>query len=879
MKSSEVRKLFLEFFRKKGHEVLPSDSLIPSSDPTLLFTSAGMVQFKNYFTGVQKGLKRVATSQKCFRTTDIEKIGHTPRHLSFFEMLGNFSFGDYFKEEAIIWAWEFLIETMGLSAKDIYVTIYKDDAKSGEIWKKIAPVEKIYKLGENTNFWNMGPTGPCGPCSEIIYDLGKEFGCGRKNCNPGCDCPRWLELWNLVFTQFDRSADGDITPLPEKNIDTGMGLERLVMVANSKKDVFETDLFESTIKSAAEILRVGEIKKEYLPNLKIIADHCRSILFLMSDGITVSNEGRGYVLRRIIRRAQRSGRIMGSERPFLYKIIPKVADTMSQSFPEIMTHIDNIGLLLKNEEEKFLETLDAGLKVLDDILESKNFLSGQDAFYLYETYGFPFDMTQELCGEKNIKVDEKGFAEVQREAKELSRASWKGASVQSAAIYENIKNETGKSLFSGYEKSELTAKIMATIKDGKVVEKLSENDEGEIILDNTPFYAESGGQMGDTGRIAKSNKEDRWLAVAEVDATQKPVEDIITHKVKVTKGEFRAGDEVTASIDIKRRKDIARHHTATHLLHKALREILGNSVVQSGSLVAWDYLRFDFSYPVALKPDEIFEAEKAVNDFVKRNLPVCVAEEDIENAKKKGAMALFGEKYGKKVRTVSVNNLNGETPVSIELCGGTHVKNTGELGFFKIVSESSIGSGTRRIHAVAGTAAENHVIRLERLLEEVSESMKASPEDLPRRIRKLILEYRELERELEKIRMTRASADISEKMKNTKDIKGVKFFADILYEYDEKMLPSLADSIMEKVKSGVVMLVNKQKERYSFIINVSRDLAKEPVTAKNMADAFARVSGASGGGKDNFARGGGKDGAKIENGIDAVKEFLSKNLA
>lgn len=879
MKSFEIRKVFLEFFKGKGHKILPSDSLIPSSDPTLLFTSAGMVQFKNYFTGVQKGLKRVATSQRCFRTTDIEKIGYTARHLSFFEMLGNFSFGDYFKEEAIKWAWEFLNNVVKLDRDRLYVTVYKDDNESFKIWREILNEDRIFKLSDETNFWQMGATGPCGPCSEIIYDLGKEVGCQKPDCKPGCDCDRWLEVWNLVFTQFDKKEDGLLLELPQKNIDTGMGLERLSMVVNLKKSVFETDLFQPIISYLSEILPSDSPQSDV--SFKLISDHSRAILFLMSDGIIASNEGRGYVLRRIIRRAQLAAKLLGYEKPFLYKVITKVVDIMSGAYPEILPQIDNVTLLLKNEEEKFLETLTSGLKILNEFLESlKNssskILSGRDAFYLYETYGFPFDLTREICLQRGFSVDEESFVTARDNAKMISSGSWVGADAKETTIYEEIKNRFGTTEFVGYEDVSVESEVIAIIKDKKNSQDIEEGEEGEVILRKTPFYAQSGGQVGDTGELKVKGEGSKVESEVEVIDTQKPIDDLFVHKVRVKRGKLKTQGKVIASVDENRRKDIARHHTATHLLHRALRELLGKNVVQAGSLVAPDHLRFDFTYPRALQEDEIIAVENSVNTAIMSNMKVCIRNENIDEAKKKGAIALFGEKYSDMVRTVSVGDTH--QPYSLELCGGIHVNSTGEIGIFKIISESSIGSGIRRIVALCGYPAHRYIYDLESISKETSNILGVPIRDIPHTLKKVLAWQKDLENEIERLKDLSINEDVSEFAKNYKVIGNIKFVSAVVSGYEEKSLVSFAERLLSKIVSGVVLVVNKREQKFSYVFVVSNDVVERSLTATEIAKIFTQATSSSGGGRDTLARGGGKDLSKILNGIEQVEVFLSKKV-
>ncbi|PKN00992.1 MAG: alanine--tRNA ligase [Elusimicrobia bacterium HGW-Elusimicrobia-1] len=868
MKSSDVRKKFIDFFASRGHIVKPSDALIPSSDPTMLFTSAGMVPFKDYFAGKRKDLKRAVSSQKCFRTTDIDRIGKTPRHLSFFEMLGNFGFGDYFKKEAIAWSWEFLVGEMRLSESRLYVTVYKDDTEALEIWKKIIDPSRIYKLGDETNFWNMGPTGPCGPCSEIIYDLGESHGCGKKGCDPGCDCARWLEVWNLVFTQFNRSSDGKLSPLPQKNIDTGMGLERLAMVVSGSDDVFGTDLFLPLMAKAASLTGVPLDKNSVA--LRTIADHARSSLFLMADGISPSNDGRGYVLRRIIRRAQRAGKSLGCDKPFLYEIIPAVCEIMSSAYPETAAQLENVSALLKKEEEKFLETLDSGLAILEEMLKNAKHkkLSGKDAFNLYETYGFPYDMTRDICAERGIAVDDGEFAEAEDAAKKIARASWKGVDAVKTTVYEEIKTRIGATVFTGYDGLSRETAVAALLSTAGPSDKISAGDAGEVFLKETPFYAESGGQSGDSGRLIWSGGE---AVVADV---RKAVDGLSAHGIKVTKGELSVGQKVRAEVDPVRRKDIARHHTATHLLHKALRETLGRGAVQSGSLVAPDYLRFDFAHSAAPAKEQLDEIERKVNEAVRADFVVRTTVDDLDAARKKGAMALFGEKYGNKVRMVEVGAEH-----SLELCGGTHVGSTGEIGFFKIISESSVGSGLRRITAVCGKYAEDYVRDSQKLLDEIAGILKASRADVALRAAKLFEHARELEKRLSGEAAGAVAAEIAAAASRAKAFGGVRLAFCVLEDRDAAAAgPAAAELLKALGGEGVALAAAARGESFAYAVAVSPSAADDPrMAATAVAKRFASAaSAAGGGGKPTFARGGGKNVAGIKKGIASVEEYLAE---
>ncbi len=880
--SSDIRQSFLEYFNKQGCRIVPSDSLIPSGDPTLLFTSAGMVQFKKHFLGQSKDtFTRATTCQKCFRTSDIDQVGVTNRHLTFFEMLGNFSFGDYFKKEAIAWGWDFLTGVMALPKDKLYVTIYKDDDEAGEIWKKIVPSGRIIRMGEETNFWNMGPTGPCGPCSEILLDLGPEMSCGKPDCGPACSCNRHLEIWNLVFTQFDRQADGTLRPLPRKNIDTGMGLERLVAAVNGKKNVFETDLFTPTIEAISDALNVPV--RDNLPKLRMMADHCRAITFLISDGILPSNEGRGYVLRRILRRALRQAKLYGAKEPFLYRMVPVVAGIMKQAYPDLMERRESIASIARMEEEKFLETLESGTKILEDVIEryrsagtvkgggglaSKFVIPGNEVFRLYDTYGFPPDLTREIVKEQGLEIDEPGFAAAQKEAQEKSRAAWSGSGEKDMTFYATLNKKYGNTAFTGYETMYGTATVLAIIRDNAAADALKEGDTGEVILDKTPFYAESGGQSADTGTI------DAGPFKAEVSGVQKPVGGMFVHTVKVIRGELKAGMTVTAAIDVERRRAIMRHHTATHLLHKALRQILGTHVTQAGSLVTPDYFRFDFTHLAGMKQEELDAAEEMVNAAVRGNLPVCIKEMSIDEARKAGAMALFGEKYGEKVRTVTVREDESRPPYSMELCGGTHVSRTGDIGMFKILSESSVAAGTRRIEAVTGAAAEKYVAGLERLISDIALKMKSARSDLLTHIDRYIAQDKEKDREIQKLKTQLAQGGTADLTKNIVEIDGVKLLSGKVADVDAGSLREVADNLKVKMGSGIVLLASVERDKLSFIVCLTKDVAEKGFNAGKIAKTFAGIIGGSGGGKPDFAQGGGKDASKVDEALDKIKTQL-----
>ena len=861
----------MDFFSEKGCKVVPSDSLVPSGDKTLLFTSAGMVQFKKHFLGQSKDtFTRATSSQKCFRTSDIDQVGVTNRHLTFFEMLGNFSFGDYFKEEAIAWAWDFLTNYMQLPKEKLYATIYKDDDEAGQMWKKFVPESRIIKMGDETNFWTMGPTGPCGPCSEILIDLGEDMGCHKPTCGPWCDCNRYLEIWNLVFTQFDRQEDGSLKPLGRKNIDTGMGLERIVAAANGKNNVFDTDLFLPMMNAASELLKVSF--NDNIPKLRMIADHARAITFLISDGIHPSNEGRGYVLRRILRRAVRQGKVFGMNEPFLYKLVDVVHDVMKPAYPELTARLDNIKSMAKVEEEKFLETLNTGTDLLNNLIsqyKAKNVsvLKGEDVFKLYDTYGFPHELTKEIALEQGLTIDEKGFEQEKKLAQEKSRGAWSGSGEQDITFYSVLHKECGDTTFEGYTQNSSSVKVIALVKDGKKVESLSKGEKGEMILSNSPFYAESGGQVADTGIMFNESVN------IEVTDVTKPIGKLFVHKVIVEKGKVKAGDVLTASINTDKRNQTARHHTATHLLQKVLRSVLGNHVAQAGSLVCPDNLRFDFNHFKAVTKEELKKIEKDVNKAIRQNYPVSITEMPIEQARKEGAMALFGEKYGDVVRTVKVIETDDKY-YSMELCGGTHVQKTGDIGMFKIVSESSVGSGIRRIEAVCGSACEKYVDGLENKIDEIAALLKTSKVMVVPAIEKMLQDNKNLETEISSLKSKVIAGEIDEYIKSAKDINGINVIAFAVEGVDVKTLREMVDKVKEKKASAIIVIASKLQDKISFVISVSQDIVKQGYAAGKIAKQFASKIDGSGGGKPDFAQGGGKKTDNLKSVIENIGEIL-----
>lgn len=862
MNSNELRKQFTHYFESLGHKVFPSDSLIPSSDPTLLFTTAGMVQFKDYFIGKKTGLKRACSVQKCLRTSDIERVGHTFRHLTFFEMLGNFSFGDYFKKEAIEWAWDFITRVVKLDENKLYITVFKDDQEAFELWSRIAPKDRIYKLSEETNFWKMGDTGPCGPCSEILYDLGEEYGCGKPTCSPACDCDRYLEVWNLVFTQFDLQPDGNLLPLKQKNIDTGMGLERLCMVVNNFKNVFETDLF---VPIRNEILKYVDVdlnaSKKTQNYLNAISDHIRAATFAISEGVIPTNEERGYVVRKILRRAIRYVKLLGYNQSLLYKIVPVVVDTMKEIYPELKLHREKVSVIIKAEEEKFLETLESGLHLINTFIkESKNIISGEVVFKLYDTYGFPKELVDEILKENNISYDEKEFYETFNKAKEISKLSWKGVKVNDNQVYLSFP-ETN---FVGYESYVYKANILGIIRNKQIIDIALKGENVEILVDTTPFYGESGGQVGDKGVIKKENK-----VIAEVLDTKK-IENRIIHIVKLL-SDIKISEEVVLEIDVERRKNIMRHHTATHLLHKALQEVLGEHAIQSGSLVTDDYFRFDFIHWRAISTDELLRIENIVNQKILECLPVSIFYTDINTAKNLGAMALFEEKYKEQVRIVAIGGKieNGqikEQPFSMELCGGTHCSNTGEIGIFKIMSESSVGTNIRRIEGICGKKVYDYINNLHKKITSIGELIGTNNiDEICIKVSKLIQQNKSLQQEIENLKLNFLSQKVEEV---EKEVKGVKFIIKAIPETDLKILRSLADNIIKNYQdlATVILLYSITGEKISVVIKTSAKALQQNLNAKHIAEKINKALNIKCGGRDDFVQGGGSIDKKITPG-------------
>jgi len=868
----EIRAAFLSFFEGKGHKIIPSSSLVPRDDPTLLLTTAGMVQFKPYFLGERMpSSPRLASCQKCFRTTDIESVGD-PTHLTFFEMLGNFSVGDYFKPEAINWAWEFVTQHLSLPPQRLWITIFLDDEEAFGYWREIGvPEHRILRFGEEDNFWGpAGDSGPCGPCSEIVYDFGEEVGCRKPSCAPGCSCGRFSEIWNLVFTQYNQDKEGHRTPLPKPNIDTGMGLERTTAVVQGKTSVYETDFFVPLLECISE-LAGKKFGSDALDNtMRVIAEHSRGIAFLIGDGIVPSNEGRGYVLRRLLRRAALFSRRLGVDKPFIVEAAKTTIGQMGHIYPEIVQKRDFIIKVIEAEEAKFNETLSTGLELLDDTIEElvrkgENKIPGDRAFKLYDTYGFPVELTREIAAERGFSVDLEGFEQEMEKQKEKARAARvvkltaKPRSLKLTARkpkfvgYNNLVYKTAIVGFSGYEPT-----------DEKTKPTLHEGQEAGLILGATPFYGEMGGQVGDTGEIISPSGK-----FSVTNATRVPP-DIIVHQGYVTEGSLAVGGEVEAVVDRERRLDIARNHTATHLLQLALRQVLGEHVEQRGSLVASERLRFDFSHLVALMPEEIEEVEHIVNDKIRQNLKVYDEEIPYKQAIEEGAIALFDEKYGDIVRAVKI----GEPFISAELCGGTHVASTGEIGFFHIISETSIGAGLRRIEAVTGRGAEEFINRQFSSLDKMAQLIGASPDEVQDKVSNLVAELgRERKRALALERGLAREIALS-LLSQTEVVKGVTVLSAKVPPSRLEALREMSDLLRERLKSGVIVLGTIYDDKPLFLAAVTPDLVAKGYNAGEIIKQVAKVTGGSGGGKATLAQGGGKYKGKLDEALRLVKSLI-----
>jgi len=870
--STEVRQLFLDFFVSKGHLRVPSSSLIPD-DPTVLLTTAGMQQMIPYFLGVETPpSRRLTSAQKCFRTTDIDKVGNE-RTLTFFEMLGNFSVGDYFKRGAIEFAWEFLTQVVKLPADRLHPTVHPEDKEAPKLWSEIAgiPDEGIVRLEDN--WWGPpGDSGPCGPDSEIYYDRGVEHGCGRADCKPGCECERFLEIWNLVFMEFYQDLEGARTPLPRKNIDTGLGLERLTMVLQGKESIFDTDAFRVIIDRFAALANTAYGKDEKTDtSLRVIADHARALVFLAADGVLPSNEGRGYIFRRILRRAVRHGRLLGLDKPFLAEAADTVINLMSGHYVELDQRRDRIVEILSLEEKKFGLTLNAGLSLLNNMLEDlkqrgRTVLSGEDAFKLYDTHGFPLELTQEVAAEHGFTIDVSGFEQSMQQQQERSRAASAFTRGRDDEALAEVLKRVGPTAFTGYEGVTGSGKVVGLVVDGEEVESISAPQEALVVLDSTPFYAESGGQIGDRGDISES------MGVFQVEDTRRPLKGLIVHYGQISEGYIRVGDEVQANVNAQRREDTMRNHSATHLLHKALRDIIGPQVEQRGSLVEPERLRFDFASPRALTAAEVAKVDDQVNRWIRQDLPVITKIMPLKDALETGAMALFGEKYEGEVRVVTMGK-------SVELCGGTHCSATGQIGLYITTQETSIAAGVRRIEALTGRGAETYLRKRSALVEAISAKLQTQPDMLESRVDQLTQELAIERRQVAQFQREAALRQAEALAQKAQEVSGIPVVATTVDVPDDKVLREMGDMVLKRLgRPGVVVLAGNFGDRVGIQVSVSPELTKRGLHAGKIAGAVGQRLGGRGGGRPESAQGGGKNIAKLGAALDMVAKLVSEAL-
>ena len=877
--TNDIRALFLDFFATHGHEIVTSSPLVPQNDPTLMFTNAGMVQFKNTFTGQEtRDYNRAVTSQKCVRAggkhNDLENVGYTARHHTFFEMLGNFSFGDYFKDLAIELAWNLITKEYGLPAEKLLVTVFAEDDQAFDLWKKITglPEEKIIRIPTHDNFWSMGETGPCGPCSEIFYDHGDHIPGGPPG-SPDEEGDRFIEIWNLVFMQFEQITPDERVELPKPSIDTGMGLERFSAVLQGTHDNYETDLFQALINASAEMSGTP-VEGDHNVSHRVIADHLRATSFLITDGVLPSNEGRGYVLRRIMRRAMRHAHLMSCEDPLLFKLVPTLVQQMGQAFPELTRAQALITETLELEENRFKRTLDRGLGLLEEEtgkLPEGGELPGEVAFKLYDTYGFPLDLTQDALRGQGFSVDLGGFNTAMEKQRADARAAWSGSGdAATDQVWFDIREQNGATEFLGYEVESAEGQITVMVVDGKVVEEAEDGAEVALVLNQTPFYGESGGQEGDTGTITKEGG-----ATVTITETQKKLGDLHVHLGTLSGGSLKVGDDVQLEVDHDRRSALRAHHSATHLLHAALRNELGDHITQKGSLVAGERLRFDISHPKAMTPEELSVVKDQVNIHVRDNSEVSTRLMTPDEAIEAGATALFGEKYGDEVRVVAMGSTDGNEAYSTELCGGTHARRTGDIGLFRIVSESAVAAGMRRIEAVTGAAAQSYIADETKVLSDAAAVLKVSPADLPGRIESLLDERRKMEKEITELRRQMATGGGGGSASDIKEISGIKFAGKTLDGVPAKDLKSLADDLKGQVGSGVVALISVNDGKASLVVGVTDDLA-EKISAVDLVRAGSEaVGGKGGGGRPDMAQAGGPDGGNADAAINAIEEAIS----
>lgn len=872
---NEIRSKFLEFFESKGHYVANSYSLVPNNDKSLLLINSGMAPLKNYFSGVEVPPSvRMCTSQKCIRTGDIENVGITARHATFFEMMGNFSFGDYFKRESIKWGWEFVTEWLNIPEDKIWVTVYEEDDDSYDIWAKEMnfPEERMVRLGKDDNFWEIG-TGPCGPCSEIYFDRGEEYGCDNPDCKPGCDCDRYLEFWNHVFTQFDRDEEGNYSLLENKNIDTGMGLERMGCIMQGVDTIFEVDTIKSILEAVEKLtgVKYGENPKNDI-SIRIITDHIRAVTFLVSDGVLPSNEGRGYVLRRLLRRAARHGKLLGVKELFLQKLIDEVIKVNDKAYPVLVEKESYIKKVVGIEEEKFNETIDQGTEILNSYIEvlkneGKTVLSGQEAFKLYDTYGFPIDLTKEILEEEHLSVDEEAFNEEMEKQKERARnargnmdgESWKEDPLSKL-------ESTVDSTFNGYSEIYGEGTIEAIVKDDELVQSAEEGDKVSIVLDNTTFYPEGGGQVGDCGLITNEN------LVLEVLSTKKGANNSIKHIGIIKSGRISNGDKVKTLVDRETRMSAARNHSATHLLHKALREVLGEHVNQAGSLVTPERLRFDITHFEAISNEELKVIEEKVNNVILSSLDIKCDIMNIKEAKEKGATALFGEKYGDEVRVVSMGDY------STELCGGTHLTNTSQVGMFKILSEGGVAAGVRRIEAITGKAVYEYLKERDGIISEVCVNLKSKEDNLIQRISSLLEENKNLSKELHDMKAKMSLQSVDSIFDSKVEVNGVNLITNKFEGMDMDTLRETADNLRDKLGSGVVVLANVVDDKVNFVVTATKDVLDKGIHSGNIVREVAKIAGGKGGGRPNMAQAGASDVSKVDQALSYASEVIKTQV-
>ena len=872
---NEIRSKFLNFFESKGHYAAKSASLVPHNDKSLLLINSGMAPLKNYFAGVEvPPSKRMTTCQKCIRTGDIENVGKTARHGTFFEMLGNFSFGDYFKRESIRWGWEFVTEHLNIPEDRLWVTVYEEDDDAFNIWSKEMnfPTERIVRLGKDDNFWEIG-TGPCGPCSEIYFDRGESFGCDNPDCKPGCDCDRYLEFWNHVFTQFDRDEEGNYGQLEHKNIDTGMGLERMACIMQDVDNIFEVDTIRHIISSIEKVANVeyGKNAKTDV-SIRIITDHIRAVSFLVADGVLPSNEGRGYVLRRLLRRAARHGKLLGIKENFLYKLVDEVIKVSGEAYPELVEKESYIKKVIRIEEEKFNETIDQGSEILASYIEdlkknNSKTLSGENAFKLYDTYGFPIDLTKEILEEVGLDLDEEAFNDEmnkQRERARSARGNMEGESWKEDPL--SKLDESAASSFEGYNDLSLVGKVNAIVMNDEIVESAKEGDKIAIVLNQTTFYPEGGGQAGDCGILSNDS------VTIEITDTRKGANNTIKHIGFVKSGEVKVNDELTTLVNKEVRMASARNHTATHLLHKVLKEVLGEHVNQAGSLVNAERLRFDVTHFEAISKDELRLIEEKVNDAILASLEINCENMGINEAKEKGATALFGEKYGMEVRVVSMGDF------SIELCGGTHLKNTSQVGMFKILSEGGVAAGVRRIEAITGKAVYEYLKERDAVIADVCTTLKAKEDNLTQRATQLVEENKSLSRDLHEIKAKMSLQSADSILDSKIEINGVNLVTAKFEDMDMNTLRETADTLRDKLGSGVVVMANIADNKVNFIVTATKDVLEKGIHSGNIVREVAQIAGGKGGGRPNMAQAGANDVTKVEEALNYAGEVIKSQV-